>query len=74
MPMHSHVRQLQAQHSTLVRIGYAHTTCQIIITTFLRQDSADRTERDVLETKTVYNNEYHVHSIKVNVGQSTEFT
>ena len=39
-------------HSTLVRIRYAHTTCQIIVTTFLRQDGAVRTERNVLETIT----------------------
>ena len=74
MPMHSHVRQLHSQHSTLVRIRYAHTTCQIIVIAFLRQDSADRTERNVLETKTVHNNKYHVQNIKVNDGQSTEFT
>ena len=52
MPIHSHVRQLHAQHLTLVCIRYAHTTCQIIVTTFLRQDSADRTKRNVLETVT----------------------
>ena len=29
---HSHVRWSHSHHSTLVRIRYAHTTCQIIVT------------------------------------------
>ena len=47
---------------------------KLLLLTFLRQDSADRTERNMLETKTVHDNEYHVHNIKVNDGQSAEFT
>ena len=65
----------RARHySTLVRIRYAHTPCQIIVTSFLWQDSADRTKRNVLETITMCDNEYQVQNDKVNDGQSAEFT
>ena len=49
--MHSHVRQLHAQHSTLVRIRYAHTICQIIVTSLPKARDCYGTGRNVPETR-----------------------
>ena len=37
------------QHTSFVSISYAYTTWQILFSSFLRQDNADRTERNVFE-------------------------
>ena len=70
MPMHSHVQQLHEQHSTLVRIRYAHTTWQIIVTSLPMARDCYGTGRNVPETRCGYYTTITCTAIRCDLNRS----